>query len=187
MDMGTGCGIIPFLWLRKPKPEKIECLDIQQNAVDQVNRSIVHNSLQARLTVHHCDLRQIRQSFPAEGFSLVTMNPPYKPVGTGIESLGESAKSPAMKFAAISRMRFLPQIICLNTAAGFVCVTVRKGLWMHWKLCAATALSLNGFALWLIKAARSRFSFLWRAKKRQAVYTHRASAANKKRKRQIYR
>lgn len=42
--------------------------------------------------MHHCDLRQIRQHFPAEGFSLVTMNPPYKPVGTGIESLGESAK-----------------------------------------------------------------------------------------------
>ncbi len=92
MDMGTGCGIIPFLWLRNPKPERVQCLDIQQNAVDQVNRSIEHNSLQNRLTVHHCDLRQIRQHFPAEGFSLVTMNPPYKPVGTGIESLGESAK-----------------------------------------------------------------------------------------------
>lgn len=46
MDMGTGCGIIPFLWLRNPKPERVQCLDIQQNAVDQVNRSIEHNSLQ---------------------------------------------------------------------------------------------------------------------------------------------
>lgn len=92
LDMGTGCGIIPFLWLRNKDMGKVDCLDIQENAFNQVQRSIEHNNLQNRLEVHLCDLREIRCEFPAEQFSLVTMNPPYKPVGTGIESLGESAK-----------------------------------------------------------------------------------------------
>ncbi len=92
LDMGTGCGIIPFLWLRNNKINKVSCLDIQQDAYDQVCRSISENALEGRLTAYHCDLREINSVFDAEQFSLVTMNPPYKPVGTGIESLDESAR-----------------------------------------------------------------------------------------------
>lgn len=92
LDMGTGCGIIPFLWLRNDKINTVSCLDIQQNAYEQVCHSISKNALEDRLTAYHCDLREINKTFEAEQFSLVTMNPPYKPVGTGIESLGESAK-----------------------------------------------------------------------------------------------
>lgn len=92
LDMGTGCGIIPLLWLRDKKQSGIHCLDIQKNAFEQVKNSIEHNSLGERLTPHLCDLRNIQQEFSAECFTLVTMNPPYKPINTGIESLGESAR-----------------------------------------------------------------------------------------------
>ena len=92
LDMGTGCGIIPLLWLRDEKQSGVHCLDIQENAIEQVKASIEINSLGDRLTPHLCDLRQIKDEFPAECFTLVTMNPPYKPVNTGIESLGESAR-----------------------------------------------------------------------------------------------
>lgn len=92
LDMGTGCGIIPLLWLRDEKINNVSCLDIQANAYEQVLHSIELNSLGDRLKAYNCDLRKIGDYFTAEGFSLVTMNPPYKPVGTGIESLGESAR-----------------------------------------------------------------------------------------------
>ena len=92
LDMGTGCGIIPMLWLRDDRQSDIHCLDLQQNAIEQVNASIKVNNLQDRLTPHLCDLREVSSEFPAECFTLVTMNPPYKPVNTGIESLGESAR-----------------------------------------------------------------------------------------------
>lgn len=92
LDMGTGCGIIPFLWLRNKKIHHVSCLDIQKSAYDQVCFSIEKNNLQDRITAYHCDLREVDKTFKAETFSLVTMNPPYKPVGTGIESLSESAK-----------------------------------------------------------------------------------------------
>lgn len=92
LDMGTGCGIIPLLWLRDKKISGVHCLDIQQNAIDQVRASIDVNDLGDRLTAHLCDLRNPREEISAESFTLVTMNPPYKPVNTGIESMGESAR-----------------------------------------------------------------------------------------------
>lgn len=92
LDMGTGCGIIPLLWLRDKKISGVHCLDIQQNAIDQVRASIEANDLGDRLTAHLCDLRNPSEEFSAESFTLVTMNPPYKPVNTGIESMGESAR-----------------------------------------------------------------------------------------------
>lgn len=92
LDMGTGCGIIPFLWLRNEKIKHVSCLDIQKNAYEQICYSIRENNLESRITPYNCDLREINRVFQAEEFSLVTMNPPYKPVGTGIESLGESAR-----------------------------------------------------------------------------------------------
>ena len=92
LDMGTGCGIIPLLWLRDKKISGVHCLDIQQNAIDQVRASIDSNDLGDRLTAHLCDLRNPREEFSAESFTLVTMTPPYKPVNTGIESMGESAR-----------------------------------------------------------------------------------------------
>lgn len=92
LDMGTGCGIIPLLWLRDKKISGVHCLDIQQNAIDQVRASIDSNDLDDRLTAHLCDLRNPKEEFSAESFTLVTMNPPYKPVNTGIESMGESAR-----------------------------------------------------------------------------------------------
>lgn len=92
LDMGTGCGIIPFLWLRNEKINNVSCLDIQKNAYEQVCHSIELNGVQSRIKAYNCDLRKINEVFGAEQFSLVTMNSPYKPVGTGIESLGESAR-----------------------------------------------------------------------------------------------
>lgn len=92
MDMGSGCGIIPFLWLRDDSIGKVSCLDIQKNACDQIIFSAEKNNISDRIAVYNIDLRQIEKYFDAGSFSLVTMNPPYKPVGTGISSLNESAR-----------------------------------------------------------------------------------------------
>lgn len=92
LDMGTGCGIIPLLWLRNEIKNPVHCLDIQENAYEQVKASIRHNGLEKRLIPHLCDLREISNEFEAGSFTLVTMNPPYKPLNTGIESLSQSAR-----------------------------------------------------------------------------------------------
>ena len=86
LDLGTGCGIIPLLWLRDARQSPVACLDIQPQAVQQVQRAIALNHLEDRLTVQQADLREYRQLYPAGSFTLVSMNPPYKPVDTGILS-----------------------------------------------------------------------------------------------------
>lgn len=90
-DMGTGCGIIPLIWC-KGITNEIFALDIQPKAIEQLNKSIMLNELGGRIKTVNCDLRYVKDILPAGGFDLVTMNPPYKPVGTGIESLSEAER-----------------------------------------------------------------------------------------------
>ncbi len=92
IDLGTGCGIIPMLWARNENLLPITCIDIQKNACAQVENSIKRNSLEDRIKVYNADLRKINEIFGSDSFNLVTMNPPYKSVNSGIESQSESAR-----------------------------------------------------------------------------------------------
>ena len=91
-DLGTGCGIIPLLWCRNDYPEEIVAVDIQKDACEQLNSSIINNMLEKRISVKNADLRNLKGILPFGKFDLVTMNPPYKAVDTGLKSLDESAQ-----------------------------------------------------------------------------------------------
>ena len=91
LDMGTGCGIIPLIWC-KGETKDITAIDIQEKAVSQTEKSIKINCLSERMNVLRADLRELKGILPFGEFDLVTMNPPYKPVGTGIESVSEADK-----------------------------------------------------------------------------------------------
>ena len=84
-DLGSGCGIIPLLWCKK-KTGKITAVELQELAVEQINAAIEYNSLSERLSAVSADLRELKGSVPFGCFDLVTMNPPYKASGAGIES-----------------------------------------------------------------------------------------------------
>lgn len=90
-DMGTGCGIIPLIWI-KGETKSVFAVDIQEKACCQLNKSLSLNNMEDRITVVNADLRELKGKLPFGCFDLVTMNPPYKPVGTGIESLSEADK-----------------------------------------------------------------------------------------------
>ncbi len=90
-DMGTGCGIIPLIWA-KGETNGITAIDIQKKAVSQLEKSIAINSLENRILPLNADLRDLKGKLQFATFDLVTMNPPYKPVGTGIESISEADK-----------------------------------------------------------------------------------------------
>ncbi len=83
-DFGSGCGIIPFLWLRDGKCAEITAVEIQKNACDQMERSLVLNGTD-KITVLNRDLKDI-QDLKAGSFDLVTMNPPYKIENGGIKN-----------------------------------------------------------------------------------------------------
>ncbi len=90
-DMGTGCGIIPLIWC-KGETKEIYAVDIQSKAISQLEKSIELNNISGRIKPYNCDLRNIKEYLPVAYFDLVTMNPPYKPVGAGIESISEAER-----------------------------------------------------------------------------------------------
>ncbi len=93
LDLGTGCGIIPFLWARYEAPAHIAAVEIQENGIALMRRSIAANGFEDRITPYHCDLREIEKHItPLHSFSLVTMNPPYTARGAGFESEDASQK-----------------------------------------------------------------------------------------------
>ena len=84
-DLGSGCGIIPLLWCKK-ETGKITAVEIQPLGVEQINAAIKLNSLEERLTAVNADLKELKGAVPFGCFDVVTMNPPYKASGAGIES-----------------------------------------------------------------------------------------------------
>jgi tRNA1(Val) A37 N6-methylase TrmN6 len=88
-DFGSGCGIIPFLWLRDGKCKEITAIEIQENGCNQMLRSRDLNEAD-KITILNRDLKEI-DDLKAGSFDLVTMNPPYKIENGGIKNDEEYA------------------------------------------------------------------------------------------------
>lgn len=88
MDLGCGCGILPLLFLRNGGQNHIYGMDIQPLAIDQFERSLALTTEVSTDLLHPVlgDLRSLPKELGFGSFHVVTMNPPYKPTGTGILS-----------------------------------------------------------------------------------------------------
>ncbi len=86
VDLGTGCGIIPLLWFREMEdaPQIAYGVDIQPQAIRQMKETVERCNLQGRLCPVEGDLKDLSPVLPADSFTLVTCNPPYKATNTGI-------------------------------------------------------------------------------------------------------
>ena len=84
-DLGTGCGIIPLLMQRNKPPKQIYAVDIQADAIEQLQEGIAHSDCAPAITPVCCDLRELKD-MPFGQFDLVTCNPPYKAGNSGILS-----------------------------------------------------------------------------------------------------
>ena len=92
IDLGTGCGIVPLYFIANGYKGALTCIDIQENAIEQVTAGAEKSGVQNQIDERVLDLRNLKGQFKAGEFTLVTMNPPYKPVNTGIISSSYSAK-----------------------------------------------------------------------------------------------
>lgn len=81
-DLGTGCGIIPVLWYRTTPPKQVYAIDIQPQAIEQLEITAQKNSLDT-LSPICADLKTFKTDKQAD---VVTCNPPYKAAGAGIVS-----------------------------------------------------------------------------------------------------
>ena len=122
-DLGSGCGIIPLLWCKR-ETGKITAIEIQPLAVEQINAAIEFNSLFERLEAVNADLCELKGKVPFGCYDVVTMNPPYKASGAGIES-----RSGADKIARHETMCSLSDVCAaakkLLNFGGRLCMCIR--------------------------------------------------------------
>ncbi len=90
-DLGTGCGIIAVLIKIRKKSKLVYGIDIQEQAIEQLNITVENNQLDGLIPVLG-DLKGLGNKVPKASFDIVTCNPPYKATNAGIESLGEAQR-----------------------------------------------------------------------------------------------
>lgn len=90
-DLGTGCGIIAVLMQISFSPEIIYGVDIQLQAIEQLEITVKKSHLDNIIPI--CtDLKDLWENAPVGMLDVVTCNPPYKAANAGIESLTEAQK-----------------------------------------------------------------------------------------------
>ncbi|MBQ8600353.1 MAG: methyltransferase [Clostridia bacterium] len=84
IDLCSGTGIVPFLLLAKGQAETAEALELQPYLCRLMERSVEENNCADRMTVMEGDVKDIRSLVKGRAYDLVTVNPPYEPMGRGI-------------------------------------------------------------------------------------------------------
>ena len=123
-DLGTGCGTIPLLWLKRADRLRVTAVELQEDACSLLQRSISHNHLEEQLTVLHADLRALKGVLPFGAFDTVVCNPPYKPGGSGILN-PEDAKTLARHEAACTLDDVCQSAAALLQFGGRFCICQR--------------------------------------------------------------
>jgi tRNA1(Val) A37 N6-methylase TrmN6 len=83
-DLGTGCGIIPFLLIRDYGVSSVTAVDIQDEAIKLLEQSVSFNKVTS-IKPLQADLRKLPADMNGR-YDAVICNPPYKAVGAGIPS-----------------------------------------------------------------------------------------------------
>ena len=89
LDLCSGTGIVPFMLLARGDTDRVEALELQSYLCRLMERSCRHNGCEDRVTVREGDLKDVRSLCEGGCYDLVTVNPPYEPLGRGI--LGKNA------------------------------------------------------------------------------------------------
>lgn len=86
VDLGTGCGIIPFLWFRDKAVASATGLEISPEGIALANASKNKNGNPDNLFFFEGDIKTPFEKLKKGEYTLVTCNPPYKATGAGIIS-----------------------------------------------------------------------------------------------------
>lgn len=93
LDLGTGCGVVALLLASRVREAQVTGVEIQAEQAERACRSVEANQLATRIKIVHGDLKN--PDLFQDNFDLITMNPPFYPLGSG--------KLPLQKSIAISR------------------------------------------------------------------------------------
>jgi tRNA1Val (adenine37-N6)-methyltransferase len=87
-DLGTGNGIIPFILSHKTDAKYILGVEKQKSSYDRAIRALEENNLSV-VEFINSDILELHSNNIGK-FDVVTSNPPYKKIGSGIKSSSEA-------------------------------------------------------------------------------------------------
>ena len=123
IDLGTGCGIIPFLLLKDGNLKSAEGVDISEEAIEIANKTAKEQGFDNFCGIT-ADITDLKGKTEFGNKTLVTCNPPYKAAGGGIK-----AKSSARLTARQETSCTLEDIISVSakllTPSGRLCMCQR--------------------------------------------------------------
>ena len=90
LDLGTGTGILPILLEAKNEGERYVGLEIQEESADMARRSVLHNSLENKISIVTGDIKEASGIFGAASFHVITTNPPYMIGEHGLKNENEA-------------------------------------------------------------------------------------------------
>ena len=90
LDFCTGSAVIPILLSAKSSAEKIYGLEIQKPFCEMAVRSVEMNNLSGKIIITEGDVKNASEIYGKRQFDLITCNPPYMPVGCGIQNPNDS-------------------------------------------------------------------------------------------------
>ncbi len=86
LDIGTGSGVIPLLYLSQNRSSHITGAEIQKEYADCALQNALSNGFGNRFDIICGDIRDHRDMFKCGQFDFVCSNPPYHKVGSGLTS-----------------------------------------------------------------------------------------------------
>ena len=89
IDLGTGTGIIPILLSKKTNNNTFYGIEIQQEVANMAERSVRLNNLENDIKIINTNIKDLKEKFKKGSFDVVTSNPPYKKINTGIVNLND--------------------------------------------------------------------------------------------------
>ena len=84
IDLGTGTGIIPILLYGKTKNTKFVGVEIQPEVAERADRSVKLNLLENNIEILNMSILELSKKYNRGSFDVVTTNPPYKKINTGV-------------------------------------------------------------------------------------------------------
>ncbi len=83
IDLCTGNGIIPFLFVHEENDLMIDAVEIDSETAQLAEHNISVNALQKKVRMICSDIKDLPKSFYGT-YDAVTVNPPYIPLGRGL-------------------------------------------------------------------------------------------------------
>ena len=83
LDVGTGCGIIPFLLATRKKAKEIVAIEIQSSLYNLAVKNLSKNEQLKKVRLVHGDFINLKLNAISEPFDIIISNPPYQKLNTG--------------------------------------------------------------------------------------------------------